>query len=267
MSDDGLSIDEKRVYSDQAGTTTAFVATDVGLLRVAISGNAVGEFRLDRRDPVADLAISKNRLAIATDEDVFLARQPGDAGDTDSIDFEPTEFGPATAVDFGSRGLVAAGDGRIARFDAEWITIGSVRAVRGLDVDQGLLVARTGVHRMDGDHVGLSDAFDLAAGPTVATGDGIYRLGNGWMCEFDHPVRAVEIVDETGLAGGDELYERRGDEWIVVDVPTAERIAAVAIGPATYAVTETGTVVANDGSGWRTRSLGTPGVNAIAVLQ
>ncbi|MFP4625926.1 MAG: HVO_0234 family beta-propeller protein [Natronomonas sp.] len=266
MAGNGNSIDEKRVFSERVGKTRVFVATEVGLVSVAVAGDAVGEFRLDRQGAVVDISCDGKRVAVATDQDVYLAKSEAVSRETRPEAYEPTGFGPATGVDLGSDGLVAAGHGRVARFDGEWTTLGSIREVRTLDADVGLVAARSGVHSLDGKHVGLENAFDVAVGPTIATNAGLYRLANGWVSSIGEPVRTVAIGDEAGFAGGEELYEQRGEGWVVADgFPTSERIADVAVGPATYVVTEPGTFLINDGDGWRKRSLGTPGVNAIAI--
>lgn len=261
MSDEDISLDEKRVYADKAGTTTAFVATGAGVARVEVSDDIVGEFALEHRGTAADLAAADGRLAVATPEDVLVSDGGG---------FAETDFGPAAAVGFRD-GLVAAGDGRVARReDGEWTTLGRVDGVQAIDGD--MVAADTGVHRLDGTHVGLSAANDVstAADPLAATDDGLYYLANGWMAALDGP---FEVVG--GHAGGrahaataDTLYERAagGDEWTPVELPVGGPVADVAYGDATYAVTRDGTFLADAGDGWRHRSLGLPDVSAVAVV-
>lgn len=263
MTDDDISIDEKRVYGDRAGKTTVLVATDVGLVSVSISGDNIGEFGLRSREPVADVAAAGDRISIATGEDVLVATADSDPGDPT---FEPTGFGPATAIDDGN-GLVAAGDGRVARLeDGEWTTCCSIDDVRAVDGAAGLVAAGDGVHRLDGSYAGLEEVHDVASGPLAATDAGLYRLGNGWLCELDEPVRTVASGDSRGYAGGDRLYVRRDGEWTVADLPTEEPITDVAFGSATYVVTRPGTFFVDAGDGWRQRSLGTPGSRRLAVL-
>ena len=66
MSDDDSSLDEKRVYADREGATTAFVAAGAGIARVEVSADIVGEFALQRRCTARDVAASAGRLAVAT---------------------------------------------------------------------------------------------------------------------------------------------------------------------------------------------------------
>ena len=265
MSDEDISLDEKRVYADKAGTTTAFVATGAGLARVEVSDDIVGEFALERGGPATDVAAADGRLAVATPEAVLVS---------DGERFTETGFGPAQAVGFHD-GLVATGDGRIARLeddegveDGEWTTLGRLDDVRAVDGD--MVAAASGVHRLDGTHVGLDDANDVstAADPLAATADGLYYLANGWMTAREGAFETVAgDADGTAHAATAEaLYERADGEWRAVDLPVGGAVADVAYGDATYVVTRDGTFLANAGDGWRHRSLGLPDVSAVAVV-
>ena len=263
MSDEDISLDEKRVYADKAGTTTAFVATGAGVARVEVSDDIVGEFALEHRGAATDIAASDGRLAVATPADVLVS---------DGGAFAETGFGPATAVGFRD-GLVAGGDGRIARRgDGEWTTLGRVDGVRAVDGD--MVAADSGVHRLDGTHVGLEAANDVstAADPLAATDDGLYYLANGWMAALDEPFQVVagraDGRAHAATAETETLYGRSagGDEWTPVELPVGGRVADVAYGDATYAVTRDGTFLADAGDGWRHRSLGLPDVSAMAVV-
>jgi len=267
------SIDEKRVYDEKTGRVDAYVATAAGVARVSVSGDIVGEFALVRRCTARDVAAAGARLAVATDEDVLVG--PPD-------DLAGTGFGPSTAVGFRD-GTVAAGGGRVARLreseagdgssgtmDREWDELGRVADVRAVSGD--LLAAASGVHRLDGTHVGLSDAHDVttAGTPLAATGDGLYRLGNGWMNVLDGEFRAVASDGKRAHAATpDALYEHRDGEWDAVDIPVDESVVGVAYGEgeaqAVYAVTADGTVLVDAGDGWQSRSLGLPGACAIAL--
>lgn len=271
------SIDEKRVYTEEAGTTVLFVATESGLARVEASGDQVGRFGLVHRGEARDVAAidgpdaTAPSLVVATAEDVLVG-PPGDLA--------PTGFGPATAAG-AADGAVAAGGGRVARLDARpdgatadggaWTDLGSVPAVRAVDGD--LVAAAGGVFRLDGSHVGLDDAHDVsvAGGPLAATAAGLYRLGNGWLTERDGEFR-VASADGTGgrahAATPDALLARRGREWREADLPVGEPVVDVGYAEgAVYAVTEACTVLAAAGDGWRSRSLGLPGACGLAVAR
>jgi hypothetical protein len=259
MSDEDISLDEKRVYADKAGTTTAFVAAGVGVARVEVSADIVGEFALEYRGTAVDVAATDGRLAVATPEDVLVSE--GGA-------FSETGFGPAAAVDYRD-GLVAAGDGRIARRDGEgWTTLGRVDDVRAVDGD--LVAAASGVHRLDGSHAGLEAARDVstAADPLAATDSGLYYLANGWMAALEG---AFEVVagrsdGRAHAATADALYERVDGEWRREELPVDGPVADVAHGEATFVVTGDGAFLADAGDGWRHRSLGLPDVSAVAVV-
>jgi hypothetical protein len=264
------TIEEKRVYEERAARADAFVASDAGLVRVAVSADRVGRFSLARREPVRDVAAADGRLVVATDETV-------------AVDDEATDFGPATAVGTDGDGApLAAADGRFARHDGrEWTTLGAVDGVAA--IDRGLVVAADGVHRVVGDELadaGLPTARDVTGtgAPLAATDDGLYELGNGWMEAVAGSFRAVAAAPggRAVAAGDDGLVGRpAGDAaWVALpDPPGAGRVVDVgAAGEAWYAVTETGRFLAVHGdevtagaSAWRSTELGVRGVNALAV--
>jgi len=268
------SIDEKRVYADRTGADEVLIAAEQGVVVASLSGDRIGEFGLDHRAVVHDVTARGGRSAIATDDDVLVG------------DYDPTGFGPAVAVGFGGDGLLAAGpDGRVARLDDGWTTLGTVATPRA--IDGGMVAAESGVHRIVGDdlrHVGLGGVRDVHGRgmPLAATTDGLYRLGNGWMDELDGPLDVVsadsaphatsgptQADDRAHAAGEAGVFVRASvGDWRPVDVPTTDRIADVGYtDSATVAVTETGTVLADAGDGWRTRELGVTGVRRLTVRE
>lgn len=261
MSEQDISLSEKRVYADATDATTAFVGTASGAVRVSLSDDIVGEFSLEWNGQVTDVASADGRLAIATPDDVFV-RSDGA--------FHETEFGSASAVGYGEDGaLLAAGDGRLARYDSGWEQLGAlddVRAMRGR-----MVAARSGVHRLDGTHVGLEDVRDIstAGTPLAATDSGLYYLANGWMCDIKGSFSVVTSDGTASHAATDEtLYHSDGPEreWTAIELPVETPVRDVAYAGGIYAVTEDGTFLANVGDGWRHRSLGVPGVTGMAVV-
>jgi len=259
-----MTLEEDRVFDDQTGKVDVLVACDAGVVSVAASGDRVGRFGMEHRSLARDVAGGGDRVAVATDEDVL-----GDG-------FEPAGFGPAVAVGFDGDRVVAAGeDGRVARRDAgdEWTDLGRVEEVRG--IDGSLVAAADGVYRIEGDelrHAGLTDVRDVSARgvPLAATGDGLYKLGNGWMDVLPGAFDAVSVAaDGRALAagpGGVVARERTGGDWVESPVPVDERVVAVAHAPGVaVAVTEAGTLLLDDGDGWRSRALGLRDVSAVAV--
>jgi hypothetical protein len=256
MTDEDISIDEKRVYADREGATTAFVATGAGVARVEVSADIVGEFTLEAQCTARDVVADGGRLAAATAEDVLVGTGDG---------FEPTGFGPADAVGY-YNGLLAAGDGRLARHDDGWETLAELDGVRAIDGD--MVATADGLYRIDGTPVGLTGVTDVttAGRPLAATGNGLYYLANGWMTAVGGAFRVVAAADGTAHAATAEaLYERRDGEWAVRELPVEETIAGVAYGDGTYVATESGTFLVDAGDGWRYRSLGLPDGAGVAV--
>lgn len=257
-----ISIDEKRVYEDRTGGTELLVASELGVTAVTVSDDLIGEFSLVEQCAARDVAAGEDEVAVATGEDVLV----GAGGE-----FSGTGFGPAVAVTVAEDWLVAAGpDGAVGRRDdGEWSTLGTVADVRAIEGD--LVATADGVYRLDGDdltHVGLDDVADVATDgtPLAATGDGLYYLGPGWARAQKGAFTTVGTAGERAHAATPEtLYERHEGEWRERSVPVDEPIVEVAYGRGVYAVTETGTVLVDVGDGWRTRSLGLPGVAGLVV--
>ncbi|SEO55811.1 hypothetical protein SAMN04487948_103222 [Halogranum amylolyticum] len=297
------SIEEKRVYSDRAGKVEVFVATELGVVTVDVSGDRVGEFGLDHRCTARDVAAAGEQVAVATDEDIDLA-----VGDTE---FEPTGFGPAVAIGFWDGRLVAANeDGWIARYDPDaeagdvdlaeldaadadvaetlaWKTLGRIDTVRA--IDGPLVAAADGVYRIDEDgvtHTGLDDVRDVVGVgvPLAATGEALYSLGNGWMNVLGGNFRAVtgDGAARAHAVAATTLYAREDDvsasdasggpsdssdgEWAAVELPTPDPVVGVAYATgAVVAVTEAGTLLVDAGDGWQSQELGVRGVAGLAV--
>ncbi|WP_338740716.1 HVO_0234 family beta-propeller protein [Haloplanus salilacus] len=270
----GHTIDEKRVYADRTGAETVLIASERGVVVASLSADRVGEFRLDHRTAARDVAANGDRRAVATDEDVLVGR------------YEPTGFGPAVAVGFDGDDLLAAGpDGRVARLDDGWTTLGTVETPRA--VHGGMVAAADGVWMVDQGlrNVGLGDVRDVHGRgmPLAATDDGLYRLGNGWMDERSDAFGVVSVDsaerrsassrtqsgdaadDRAHAVGEDGTFVREAvGEWRAVETP-GDPVDVAYTDRATVAVTEGGTLLADAGEGWRTRELGVGGVSALAV--
>ena len=307
------TIDEKRVYTDNSGTETVLLATGLGVVSVSVSDDLIGEFGVVRRCEARDVATAGSLVAVATDEDVLLAARTSTNEEADSgtstatpeIDFAETGFGPATAVGFDG-GTLFAGDenGRVARSDGEgswssdsdhsgggddgdgtesaaWADVGTTGSVRA--IDGGLVAADDGVYRVGSGgvtHAGLDDARDVDAEPLVATGAGLYKLGNGWMDVLEGSVEAVDAIEERGLAAVDGALYARGldsgetgdasderDRWVEEKLPVDGDVVAVTHGvEASYAVTADGALAVRlPGDEWRYRELGVRDVAAATV--
>jgi len=280
MSDDVLSLSEKRMYGQTRPETHAYVGSGLGVTRVETAGGQIGRFSLAERCSARDIAGANGEIAVATDEAVLISTDDG---------FAATGFGPATAVSYDADGLVAAGQGRVARYDdGEWWEMGAVDDVRALASD--LVAAADGVYGLPGcAYLGLHDAADVA-GPFAATADGLYRRDategtvgtrENWAIVRSgaHGVVASD-GERTHAAEADTLYELTDTDgaspdphWQACDLPVRERVVDVTYGQDTYAITEDGTFLVDtadestaDGrGGWRGRSLGVPDISGIAV--
>jgi hypothetical protein len=291
------TIEEKRVYTESAGTVELAVASDLGLVTVDVSDDFVGEFGIALRSECRDVTSVDGALAVATDEDVLVAPP-------ESETFAPTAFGPAASVSTDDGDLLAlAPDGTVGRLAAlhdvlaggddgsdddapgapdhdGWREVGQVAGGRRLDGH--LLAAEDGVYRVGEtlQHTGLDDVQDVtgAGVPRCATGGGLYRLGNGWLDDLsgefrlvagsaDGRANAVGVTAETGGSDADEaLFAVDDGEWRPVESPVSEAVAGVAYSDAaTYVVSEAGTLAVDAGDGWRTQALGVRGAHALAV--
>ncbi len=265
VSDDDIALSEKRMYGEKRPETHAYVASGLGVTRVETAGGQIGRFSLAKRCSARDVAGSDGEIAVATDESVLVVTDDG---------FTPTGFGPATAVGYDTDGLLAAGDGRVARYvDGDWVRLGEIRAVRA--IDGGLLAAEDGVYALPSlERLGLADVTDVAPG-YAATADGLYgRDGDEWNERRSGGHQAVESDGEhTHAAADDGLSELVAGRWERCSLPVEERVVDITYGDDTYAITEDGTFLVDtvdeataDGQGgWRQRSLGVPEVVGVAV--
>ncbi|MDS0260129.1 hypothetical protein NDI56_12060 [Haloarcula sp. S1CR25-12] len=279
MSDD-ISLSEKRMYGQTRPETHAYVASGLGVTRVETAGGQIGRFSLAERCSARDIAGANGEIAVATEESVLISTADG---------FAETGFGPATAVGYDADGLVAAGEGRVARYDdGEWWEMGTVDDVRALAAD--LVAAADGVYGLPGcAYLGLHDAADVA-GPFAATADGLYKRDaqegtvgprENWAIVRSgaHGVVATDGA-RVHAADADTLYELADHggaspdpHWEPCDLPVRERVVDVTYGQDTHAITEDGTFLVDtaddataDGrGGWRARSLGVPEVVGVAV--
>ena len=279
MSDDDISLSEKRMYGQTRAETHAYVASGLGVTRVETAGGQIGRFSLVHRCSARDIAGASGEVAVATESSVLISTDDG---------FAETGFGPATAVGYDADGLVAAGEGRVARYDdGEWWEMGSITDVRALSDD--LVAAADGVYGLPGCvYLGLHDAADVA-GAFAATADGLYKRDaqegtvgarENWLPVRSGPHSVVASDSErtqppeasdggrtqppgasdggrtqppeasdgwrVHAADADGLYELADHaspdrNWQACDLPVRERVVDVAYGQDTYAITEDGT--------------------------
>ena len=293
--DDDISIDEKRVYAGSTGRNDVYVATETGLVRVAVSGDKIGTFELlGDRGVVRDVAVCTRPgrppvIAAATEHGLY----------TSPVGDEPTRVDvdgdvPVAVGDTDGALSIADADGTLSRVtvDDDGTPTGTHRVGRLDDVTAiaGPFVAgRNGVHRVDdatggtAEHggalvsVGLDDARDVAATgmPLAATATGLYWLGNGWMPAIEGDATAVTAAREgaaLAVVDGQLLAHETGETdwsavaWAGTALPVDERPVALAARPGlAVVVTEAGTLCVEAGDGWRHQALGVSGVSGVAI--
>jgi hypothetical protein len=267
--------DERRLIGEQREETDAYLATDLGVVRVSITADRVGQFSLIHRCSPRSVATDAETVLVATDEDVLVV-------DDDAVN--STGFGPAVAVGLvEGTPLAADADGRVARFDDGWATVGAVTDPRRFD--GSLLAAGDGVYRVGEtlEPFGLADVADVttaATGPVAATADGIYHHTDGaWNRTFAGASTAVASSGTRLAALDGEGIVAYDDEWRRMDPPidavsaTDGALVTLAYGEGLYSVTEDGTVlvytdpelVVDGRGGWRSHALGVSGVVDIAI--
>jgi hypothetical protein len=267
---------EDRVYADRSGARTLVVAAAPGLVTVAVSDGRVGEFGIATECSPADLSAAARAdardpslLAVATDRDVLLA-------ETTEIDaLEPTGFGPAPAVTVHEgRPMAADPAGELSSYrDAGWESIGELPgSATALDGD--LVGTAEGVFRLIEGGIrpaGLADVTDVAraAGmPLVATGDGLYELGNGWLDALEGAYDLVTGAPDgrAHVAGPGGTYTRENGAWAPLELPRQSDVAAVAYGARTFVLTAAGDLYIEAEAGWARTPLGIEGIVGAVVL-
>ncbi|MFB6111495.1 MAG: hypothetical protein ABEJ35_03055 [Halobacteriaceae archaeon] len=257
------TLDEKRIYDE--GTTDAVLlgATAAGLVWAAVTGDQIGRFGMAERCDARAVAVTPQRVAVATATDVLVGP------DRDTL--SPADVGPARAVAFTSSGWIAGlDDGRLVaeREETGLQQLGEYSDIRA--IDPPFVATADGVYRItQAASAGLTAVRDVAALPVpyAATDTALYRLGNGWLEE-----RTGEATVVTGAADGrglavveGTLMTRRTDAWHPASLDPETPVVDAALGPANYAVTGDGLLAVDAGNGWRTRSLGVPKVRALAA--
>lgn len=255
------TLTEKRVYGEQGGARSCFVASDTGLVHVRVTGTAVGEFSLVDRRSARDVAVGPpprpddgrsraadphgTTLAVAAASDVLVGSIPAPS-DSDSApaavepSLEPAGFGPAVAVDLGPEGIVAASaDGELRR----------AALADGITTDDGSAP-------LDGEWRSIEGPTDLSIravdAPLVATDGGVFRVVDGRLRPAGlQDCRDVDATDDPLAATPRGLYAL-GNGWqSLLDVPTEAVSVADAAAwpdrPRTHAVSAA-SVYAVDGS-------------------
>jgi len=286
----GLALREAVRDVAALGDGRVLAATDDDLVLVALAADRVADTAGTARTGAGptDAVTIVDDAVIAAGADGTVRRAPKSAVlDADSTADSTLDSTAGSAA--GSTTDSSSDDA------APWEPIGeaTVRAADGR-----LLAAADGVYRVGAEeieHVGLDDARDVASpegvdasGPFAATADGLFRLGPGWVEEregsfdlvtaADRPTATTDAQQRVHAAAGGDLFARTDDGWAAVDWPARAAVAGIAYGsdvdaagaddtPPTFAVAEDGTVLADAGDGWRTRSIGLPDVTGCGIVR
>jgi hypothetical protein len=260
--------EERQLFEPRDGGAVAYVTSELGLVRVDLGPDRIGEFSLVERCQATAVAVDASLAAVGTDDAVLL-----DTGDG----FESTGFGPAVAVGVDDGTVLAAGpDGTVScrENDGTWNSVGAVTDPQRFD--GRYLAAGDGVYRVGTELERIYDggARDVTdEGRRVATDDGLRRHEDGhWHREHDGAVSVVSGRYALDAAG---LLERSGDRWKRVTTPADGDLVALVDGACLYAVTADGRFLvsvpgerATDGQeGWRSRTLGVRSVTDLGVRE
>jgi len=260
--------EERRLFEPRDGGAVAYVTSDLGVVRVDLGPDRIGEFSLVERCQATAVAVDDSLAAVGTDDAVLM-----DTGDG----FESAGFGPAVAVGVDDGTVLAAGpDGSVSRRenDGTWDSVGTVTDPQRFD--GRLLAAGDGVYRVGTELERVYDggARDVTGdGVRVGTDDGLFRHEDGhWHREHDG---AVSVVSRRYALDSEGLLELRGGRWEQVATPAGGDLVALVDGACLYAVAENGRFLvsvpgerATDGQeGWRSRTLGVRGVTDLGVRE
>jgi hypothetical protein len=299
----GDASEKRNLFAEPREQTAAYVASDLGVVRVDLAPDRIGEFSLVERCAATAVAASGSIVAAGTESAVLV-----DTGDG----FQASGFGPAVAVGVDGTTVVAAGpDGEVCQIDCssaadwergesaddrpDWEYTGTTQNCRRFD--GRLLGAEGGIYwvRDDGElewvGIGLEGVRDVSStGPFAATDDGLYRYGGEeWHREHDGDAsivasdgQRVHAIDRDGLLertvdrsgrAGDRERSSGAEGWERRTLPDGTQPVDLAYGASLCAVTDDGEFLvapageqATDGQGgWRSRSIGVRGVSGLAV--
>ncbi|MEF8812398.1 MAG: hypothetical protein V5A55_01050 [Halovenus sp.] len=256
--------DERRLFGGRREETAAYVAAGMGVARVDLVADRVGQFSLVHRCRATSLAATPDAVAVGTDESVLVDRGSG---------FESTGMRSAVAVGLDDGAVLAAGPDGVVSRDGE--QVGAVTDPRRFEGN--LLATGDGVVRVGESlaNLGLADVRDVAwaeDGLVAATPDGLYGDVGRWTRLLESGVQAVAsdgirlaVVDSEGV------LERREGDWERLDAPAQP--VALTYGESLYGITAAGEFLVYtdpslpvDGSGgWRSHALGLSDAVDLAV--
>lgn len=240
--DNADASEDRRLFGDQRETTVGYVASRMGLVRIELSADRIGNYSLLERETVHAVATDQRRVAIGTDEDVLL--DTDDSGECTSLG-----FGRATAVGVDGETVFAASpNGDIGRLDDasawEWRQSETgVHADTGVQADAGIqsgagIQTDAGIQE-DTEQSRESDpSWQMLGtvekpvsidGDLVAANSGVFRLGSTvealGLADVNDVAR--DSTDGQILAATEEgLYRGSGDaaDWEEISPDPVHRV-------------------------------------------
>lgn len=265
-SDNVDASEDRRLFGDRQETTIGYVASKMGLVRIELSADRIGNYSLLERGSVRAVATDDQTVVVGTDESVHF--------DTDdSGECMPLGFGRTTAVGIDGETVFAAGpDGTIGRLDGHeawnWRqSDAGIHADAGVQDGAGIqddagIQSGAGV-QADADEnrepdptwqtLGSVDDPASIDGDLLAAESGVFRLGSSIETLGLSGVTDV-ARDSTGsellAATRDGLYCCSNGEadWEQLTTDEYHRVLSVEDGYLT--VTDEGTVRRVTGDGW-----------------
>jgi hypothetical protein len=276
--------DERRLFEERYEETIAYVASEMGIVRVEVARDRVGGFGLVERCTANSIAADAGTVVVGTDEDVRVHTVGSDS-------FRSLGFDNATAVGIVDGTIYAAGsEGRTGRLPGisepdspeQWERPGEVDGPRRFDgdllaTDSGVFRVGTGIEQV-GELVNVTDVArveDGASGMFAGTSDGLYELTDGWERTLERPVDRV-LADGSNawvLTADGTILRRECQSWTSLDTPGSFSVVDIAHGGSLYAVTDDGKLhvaadadmTSNGHEGWRSQRIGVSGVGGFVT--
>ena len=234
--EDDISIEEKRVYAARAGRTDAYVAAEMGVVRVAISGDVIGEFELATREPARDVAVldragEPGTIAVAADGKLLVGRLIGPDGSTGSNDAAEADDATRasdsidlTAVD-GVEPPVAVGV-----HDGSFLVASRTGSVSHVRVAGGWEGGHAEEAAISTERLGTVAEPRAVDGPLVAGEDGVHRVVDDARGTRIEPVGLQDVRDVAGagipLAATPEGLYWLGNGWMDALAGSFDAVAA-----------------------------------------
>lgn len=263
---------DRRLFGDEIPTNDVLIACDLGIARLDLAMDRLGQMELADRRPARSVAIGDGTVIAGSEDGVLV-----DTGDG----FE--QSGPATeiaAVGVATDGKLCAATtaGQVyTRVEGgSWTSVGHVEGPNRFD--GSLLGAESGVYRVGDDieALGAQSVNDVSINGSLvaATDDGTVKrddASGAWRTIHDHPSIAVsQQGEDLYIVTPDDVVRGTPGDWTPLAVP--ETPVDICIAETLVGSTDEGTLLMHPGTveptdgqrGWRTQAIGLRGVRELA---